>query len=63
MAMKLAYNTLEYGPTPDLPQMLAELKQAGWEGWEVRQPGVRLGHSVSGARSSLPSLSYRTLSM
>lgn len=35
--MRLAYNTLEYGGTPDLRRMLAELKDAGWEGWEVRQ--------------------------
>ena len=35
--MKLAYNTLEFGPTPDLARMLGEIKQTGWDGWEVRQ--------------------------
>ncbi len=43
MPVKLAYNTLEWGPTPDLHTMLSEIKEAGWDGWEVRQPLDWLG--------------------
>ncbi len=43
MPVKLAYNTLEWGPTPDLHTMLSEIKDAGWDGWEVRQPLDWLG--------------------
>ncbi len=37
MPVQLAYNTLEWGPTPNIKSMLAEIKAAGWDGWEVRQ--------------------------
>ena len=43
MPVKLAYNTLEWGPTPDLHAMLSDIKEAGWDGWEVRQPLDWLG--------------------
>ena len=43
MALTLAYNTLDYGSTPDLARMLGELKETGWDGWEVRQPLDWLG--------------------
>ena len=43
MALTLAYNTLDYGSTPDLAPMLGELKETGWDGWEVRQPLDWLG--------------------
>lgn len=37
MAFKLGYATLRWR-NPDLPQALAELKKAGWDGWEGRLP-------------------------
>lgn len=43
MAIKLSYNSLEWGPTPDMTRMLDEIKRAGWDGWEVRQPLDWLG--------------------
>ena len=43
MPLTLAYNTLDYGSTPDLARMLGELKETGWDGWEVRQPLDWLG--------------------
>lgn len=43
MSIKFAYNTLEWGPTPDVRTMLSEIKEAGWDGWEVRQPLDWLG--------------------
>ncbi len=43
MPLKLAYNTLEWGPTPDLRSMLSDIREAGWDGWEVRQPLDWLG--------------------
>ena len=43
MSLKLAYNTLEWGPTPDLHAMLLDLKETGWDGWEIRQPLDWLG--------------------
>lgn len=36
MGFKLGYSGLRW-QTPDLDQVLSELKEAGWEGWEVRQ--------------------------
>jgi sugar phosphate isomerase/epimerase len=35
MALKLGYATLRWR-NPDLPRALAELKKAGWDGWEGR---------------------------
>ena len=37
MTMKLGYATLRWR-NPDLPAALAELKKAGWDGWEGRLP-------------------------
>lgn len=36
MGFKLGYSGLRW-KTPDLDQVLGELKEAGWDGWEVRQ--------------------------
>lgn len=42
MAFKLGFSTLRW-KTPDLEPALAELKQAGWDGWEARLPLDWLG--------------------
>ena len=36
MAFRFAYSSLRW-QSPDLEQKLARLKEAGWDGWEVRQ--------------------------
>ena len=36
MSFKLGYSTLRW-QTPDLEPLLVELKEAGWDGWEMRQ--------------------------
>lgn len=36
MGFKLGYSTLRW-QTPDLEPLLLELKEAGWDGWEMRQ--------------------------
>lgn len=38
MAFRLSYNSLSWKDTPDMERMLRDIKEAGWEGWEVRQP-------------------------
>ena len=52
MSPKLAYNSLEWGPTPDLELMLEEIRDAGWDGWEVRQPLDWLGAAARVERLS-----------
>ena len=42
MALRLGYSTLRWR-NPDLPAALAELKAAGWDGWEGRLPLDWLG--------------------
>lgn len=42
MSFKLSYSTLRW-KNPDLERALAELKKAGWEGWEARLPLDWLG--------------------
>jgi inosose dehydratase len=36
MAFKFGYSTLRW-QTPDLEPLLVQLKEAGWDGWEMRQ--------------------------
>lgn len=36
MSFKLGYSSLRW-QTPDLEKMLSEMREAGWEGWEMRQ--------------------------
>jgi sugar phosphate isomerase/epimerase len=43
MTIRLAYNTNSWGPYPALKTMLQDVKKAGWDGWEVRQPLDWLG--------------------
>ena len=36
MAFKFGYSTLRW-KTPNLEPLLVQLKEAGWDGWEMRQ--------------------------
>ena len=36
MTFKFGYSTLRW-QTPDLEPLLVQLKEAGWDGWEMRQ--------------------------
>jgi hypothetical protein len=33
--LRLAYSTINWGETPDLPTVFAEIREAGWDGVEL----------------------------